>query len=94
MEKDLEAKLIRACKKKSIKTIKGDSRNNIGYPDRIIFNHIIKEIHFVELKFGTYYKQTVPQLEWQLIIQKSGGKYFLIEGEEQLKEYIKKYIEV
>ena len=91
-EHALEQKLINACKKVGVKNIKGETRNNVGYPDRIIFNHIIKQIHFVELKNETYYGQTVPQQAWQKTIEQSGGLYFLINGEEELKKYIYKYL--
>jgi hypothetical protein len=91
-EKALELKLLRACKKSKIIIIKGDSRNNGGFPDRIIFNYKMNIIHYVELKNETYYKQTVLQKRWQNIIESSGGKYFLINGDTELTIYIDTFI--
>ena len=91
-ERSLEQKFIVQCRKNKVKTMKGDARNNIGFPDRVVFIHQIKEIHFVEFKNETYYSQTIPQKHWQDIIEKAGGKYFLINGEEEMNNYINKYI--
>lgn len=91
-EKALEQRLIRACKKSKIVIVKGDTRNNSGFPDRIIFNHLLGIVHFVELKNETYYKQTIPQKRWQNIIETSGGKYFLINGDNELDMYINIFI--
>lgn len=88
-EKALENRLIKICKKNSIKTIKGFGR---GFPDRIIFVASLRQIHYVELKNSKYYTQTKLQQYWQKIIESAGGKYFLINGDDELNEYIKKYI--
>lgn len=92
-EEAIERKLSRECDKYGIENIKGISKKT-GYPDRLIFNHIIKEIHFIELKSGYGYKQQEDQKDWQDLITKCKGKYFLIDSEEKLEEYLKKYIRV
>ena len=91
-EKALENKLQKTCKKYGIKTVKGDSRNNVGFPDRILFNPNTQQIHFIELKNQTYYKQTPPQKKWQEMIERAGGKYFLIDGSEELEKYLNTYV--
>lgn len=93
-EKNLENKFINICKKYHVKTIKGDSRNNVGFPDRMVFNHHTRTIHFIEFKNETYYPHTIPQKKWQELIEQSGGTYFLINGEQEMKNYIDKYIKV
>lgn len=92
LEKNLEKKLTTACRKYGIKTVKGDSRQNAGFPDRIIFNKKAGVIHYVELKADTEYKQTELQKHWQDIIELSGGKYLLLNGVEEVNEYIEKYV--
>lgn len=91
-ESRLEKRLIRALKKRNVKNIKGDSTNNVGFPDRIIFNHLVREIHYVELKNDTYYKQTIPQKKWQEIILNAGGRYFLLNGDDDVNAYIRNYV--
>lgn len=91
-EKQVEKMLVDACRRNKIYEHKGFPQIK-GHPDRVIYNHKINEIHFVEIKNETYYGQTENQKKWQKIIENAGGKYFLINGEKEMKEYIKKYIE-
>lgn len=91
-ERALENKFIRECKKYKVKTVKGDSKNNIGFPDRIVFNQEKGFIHFIEFKNDTYYRQTIPQGYWQDIVEASGGEYFLINGEYEMNVYVEHYI--
>ena len=74
--------------------LKGDSSSNKGYPDRIVYHRLRGEIYYVEVKNETYYTQQKRQQEWQEHIEASGGKYFLVDGEEQMKNFIKEYIDV
>lgn len=92
LEKHVEAMLVKACKIKNFRCIKGPSENNIGFPDRIVFNTEKKQIYYVEVKNETSYKLTELQRLWLHDIVDSGGKYFLINGEEEMKEFINKYI--
>jgi hypothetical protein len=91
-ERQLESRFINLCRKYKVKTIKGDSRNNVGFPDRIVFNTDTETIHYVEFKNDTYYKQTIPQGYWQDIIEASGGRYFLINGENEMLQYVDTFI--
>lgn len=87
-EKELEKNFCNELKKNGIKTIKGSSKNNKGFPDRIVFAK--SGIYFVELKNDTYYGQTKLQKYWEQIITQSGGEYYLLNGETETKEFIKK----
>jgi hypothetical protein len=91
-EKQLERKLFNACKKVKIWCIKGDSKNNVGFPDRVIFDTRNNQIYYVELKNDTYYDLTYMQKLWANIIKASGGQWFLINGEKELEDFIEKYI--
>lgn len=91
-ERQLETKFINLCRQYKIKTIKGDSRNNVGFPDRIVFNQHNRTIHYIEFKNDTYYRQTIPQGYWQDIIEGSGGRYFLINGEQEMLQYVETFI--
>jgi len=93
LEKQVEAMLTRACKKKQFRCVKGSTINNIGFPDRIVFNTDTQRIFFVEVKNETSYKLTATQLLWQSIILKSGGEFFHINGEDEMKAFIQTYIE-
>lgn len=92
LERMIEQRLIYACKKHKIKTIKGDAKNNKGFPDRIIFNHYLHAILYVEIKNDSYYKQTPLQKEWEMIIKNSGGHFFLVNGIDEMNDFINKYI--
>jgi hypothetical protein len=91
-ESDVEQLLIDACESIGIRCPKGNSTDK-GFPDRVIYNVYKGEIYFVEVKNQTYYKQQKTQREWQKHIELSGGKYFLIDGEEEMKQFIRKYIQ-
>lgn len=91
-ERTVEDRLVHACRKIGIRCPKGLSAENTGFPDRIVFNTIIREIHYVEIKNKTYYQRTQRQIEWSEIIIQCGGKYFLIDGKQQMDDYIAKYI--
>jgi len=93
-EKDIEKKIVNACAKRGVKCVKGNPTNKRGFPDLIIFNNIVKEIHWLENKLGSYYGQTPTQRKWQKIIEDSGGKYFLIRDIEEANAYIEKYLKI
>lgn len=91
IESNVEALLVNACKTQFIKNIKGFSMIR-GFPDRVVFNHITKQIYYIEVKAGTYYGQTKWQKKWEQIIKNSGGTYILIDNEEKMRDFIGKYI--
>ena len=93
VENDVEDMLVKACKRLGIRCPKGKSKNNKGYPDRIVYHRIRHEIYHVEVKNQTYWEQQVLQKEWQVHIEESGGKYFLIDGVEEMKQFIERWIE-
>lgn len=93
LEKQVENKLIVACKRNGIITYKGNPKGNIGFPDRIVFDIKRHRTFFVEIKNDTYYSQTDMQKLWQNYIETSGNKYILINGMEEMKQFIEKYIE-
>lgn len=92
LEKQVEAMLVKACKIENIKCIKGWAENNVGFPDRIVFNIKTKQILYVEVKNETSYKLTPMQKLWLFTITDSGGKYFLINGEKEMEAFVKTYI--
>ena len=92
LEKQVEAMLVKACKIKNFKCIKGWAENNVGFTDRIVFNTDKKEIYYVEVKNETSYKLTPLQRLWLLTITDSGGKYFLVNGEKEMEAFINTYI--
>lgn len=92
-EDNLETRFIKLCKLNGFRTIKVDPKKYDGFPDRIVFNTKIGEIHYIELKNNTYYERTHNQKEWAKIIIASGGIYFLLDGDEDVNAYIKKYLE-
>ena len=59
-EKQVEKMLVDVCRRNKIYEHKGFPQIK-GYPDRVIYNHKINEIHFVEIKNETYYGQTENQ---------------------------------
>lgn len=91
-ENHLEERIIEACKIMGFRCPKGRSDNNKGYPDRQIFNTRLKEVHWVEVKNDTYYEITDTQIEWKNKIESCGGKFFLLNGDKEVNEYIKNYI--
>lgn len=93
-EDALEKRFCKVCKENGIKTIKGNAHNNKGFPDRMVFGQKNRFIHYVELKNGTYYKQTILQAEWQKIIEESGGNYFLLNGDKEVNDYLDKYVKI
>lgn len=90
-EKNVENMLVMACRKMGLPCLKTE-RLARGFPDRKVFNRLHYETYYIEFKNETYYKQTRAQKKWQEIIEKSGGKYFLLDGEEETKKFIDKYI--
>jgi hypothetical protein len=92
LEKQVEALLVKACKTKGFKCIKGSVIYNAGFPDRIVFNTKTKNIFYIEVKNEGYYKLTPLQLEWKKIIQESGGSWFMINGEDEMITFINTYI--
>ena len=92
LEKEVEAMLVKACKIKNFKCIKGSVENNVGFPDRVVFNTEKKQIYYVEVKNETSYKLTPLQKIWLDIIVGSGGKYFLVNGEKEMEAFINTYI--
>lgn len=92
LEKQVEAMLVKACKKKHFRCVKGSTLNNIGFPDRIVFNTDTQRILFVEIKNETSYKLTATQLLWKSIIAKSGGEFFHVNGEEEMEAFIQTHI--
>lgn len=93
LEIDVENLLVEACRKKGIKCLKSEMLEK-GFPDRVVFHVFKKEIYFIEFKNLTYYQQQETQKEWQKRIEKSGGKYFLLDGEDETRKFIREYIEV
>jgi hypothetical protein len=89
----LEKRVTKACRKRGVRTIKVDPDDYNGFPDRIIFNILVGEIHYAELKNNTYYERTKNQKRWARIIKDCNGKYFLLDGDADVDWYIKKYIE-
>lgn len=92
LESAVEKKLVNACRKTGIKSIKGKSRNCKGFPDRIVFNTKKHEVYYIEIKNQTYYEQQATQKDWQKIIEASGAKYFLIDGDDEMNVFIKEHI--
>lgn len=91
-ERSLEHRFTVACRKNKVRTVKGESRNNVGFPDRIVFNPKRGYIHYIEFKNDTYYKQTPTQQFWQNLIKMSGGEYFLLNGDKDLEDYLNTHI--
>ena len=92
LEKEVEAMLVKACKIKNFRCIKGWAEHYVGFPDRIVFNTDKKEIYYVEIKNETSYKLTPMQKLWLTYIVDSGGKYFLVNGEKEMEAFINTYI--
>jgi hypothetical protein len=92
LEKQVEKMLVDACKKKSYRCIKGSTMNNVGFPDRVVFNTDTQRIFFVEVKNETSYKLTVPQQIWKDMITRSGGEFFHINGEKEMETFINTFI--
>lgn len=92
IENDVEKLLIHACKKVGIKSKKGNPQGDRGFVDRIVFHTKAHRILYVEIKNQTYYERTRKQKKWAKTITDSGGEYFLIDGAEEMKKFIKIYI--
>jgi hypothetical protein len=92
LEKQVEQMLVNACKKKVFRCVKGSTMNNIGFPDRIVFNTETNRMFFVEIKNETSYKLTEPQKMWLKVIKTSGGEFFVINGEKEMHTFINTYI--
>lgn len=90
-EDNLEKRFIELCKINGFKTIKVNPKQYDGFPDRIVFNTDIGEIHYIELKNNTYYERTHNQKGWAKRIKNSGGIYFLLDGDADVETYSKKY---
>jgi len=91
-EDNLETRFTKACKIKGIRTIKVNPREHDGFPDRIVFNKPFGEIHYIELKNNTYYERTHNQKNWASFIKACGGIYFLLDGDEEVEDYIERFI--
>ena len=90
-EKNVEAMLVRACNKKGFKCPKTEMIAR-GFPDRMVFNTERGEIYYVEFKNKTNYKRSDLQESWGARIKFAGGKYFLLDGEEETRKFIQNYI--
>ncbi len=93
LESGVDDILLEACKTKKLKTIRVDPKQYNGFPDRVVFNTVVGEIHYIEEKNETYYERTHNQKVWAKIIKACNGKYFLIDGETEMREYIRRYID-
>lgn len=75
--------------KKNIFNFPGNPRNLKGFPDRIVFGKIV---YYIELKLGkendSYYKQTQMQKKWELQINQTNNKYFLINTRNEIDELV------
>lgn len=75
--------------KKNIFNFPGNPRNLKGFPDRIVFGKIV---YYIELKLGkendSYYKQTEMQKKWELQINQTNNKYFLINTRNEIDELV------
>jgi hypothetical protein len=75
--------------KKNIVNFPGNPRNLKGFPDRIVFGKIV---YYIELKLGkendSYYKQTQMQKKWELQINQTNNKYFLINTRNEIDELV------
>ena len=87
-ESIVEKLLVRACKEKGIKCIKGKIGDK-GFVDRIIFQTFTHKIIYAEIKNETYYMRTPTQIEWAKRISNSGGIYILIDGVDEMRRFIK-----
>ena len=85
-EQALENRFTSELKKLGVKTVKGNSKFNKGFPDRMVF---ADKVYFVELKNDTYYGQTPSQKVWQKVIENSGGTYLLLNGDKEVDDFIK-----
>lgn len=75
--------------KKNICNFPGNPRNLKGFPDRVVFGKIV---YYIELKLGkendSYYKQTQMQKKWELQINQTNNKYFLINTRNEIDELV------
>jgi len=92
-EDNLETRFIKLCKLNGFRTIKVNPKQYDGFPDRIVFNTNVGQIHYIELKNNTYYERTHNQIGWAEIVIKSGGIYFLLDGDADVEAYIDKFFE-
>ena len=92
-ETELEKRFHKICKRNRVKTIKVDPDRYNGIPDRIVFNPVRHFIHYVEFKNNTYYERSRNQIWWGNFIVECGGTYFLLDGDDEVDEYVKEYIE-
>lgn len=85
----LEDYLKSELDKKNIFNFHGNPKGLKGFPDRVIF---ASQIYFVELKLGkendSYYKQTQMQKKWELQINQTNNKYFLINTRNEIDELV------
>jgi len=88
-EKYIENMLVTFLERKGIFSVKGNSYNMKGFPDRLVF---ADHIYFVELKlgreYGSYYGQIPMQKWWQKKIEASNGKYVLIKGLREAEAWV------
>lgn len=91
-ETALEKRFHQTCKAHGVRTIKVDPENINGFPDRIVFNVLSGEIHYIELKNNTAYERTHNQKKWASIIEECGGRYFLLDGDDDVNAYLDYHI--
>lgn len=91
LENNVENYLVRKCKILGFHSVKSETITK-GFVDRIIFAKE-KGIFYVEIKNKTNYQQKKIQKHWMNIIKQSGGKYFIIDGIEEMKQFIKEELE-
>jgi hypothetical protein len=88
-EMAIEKQLIYLLKQKDIFSVKGNSYNMKGFPDRLVF---ADKIYFVELKVGkeggSTYGQIPMQKWWQKKIEACNGHYILLKGLKEVKEWV------
>lgn len=85
----LEDYLKESLDNKNIFNFHGNPKGLKGFPDRVIF---ASKIYFVELKLGkendSYYKQTQMQEKWELQINQTKNRYFLINTRNEIDELV------
>lgn len=90
LESRVEKMLVDACKAAGIPTVKSENVDK-GFPDRMLFvpNH---GVIFVEIKNKTNYVRQARQKRWAKRIIAAKGKYYCIDGEQEMRQFIDKII--
>jgi hypothetical protein len=87
-ELSVEKRLVDILKRRGIFSIKGNSYNMKGFPDRLVF---ADQIYYVEVKLGkeegSYYGQQPMQKWWEEKIKSSKGNYVLLKGLREVEEW-------